>query len=135
MDLQTGMFHLPNLSPKLTSTQPHDQAGMIEVAESWSWRDSIWRTSEIQSSSCHAFNTTGTTQNLRDCRAWGREFVPFTLNTSVPCPFAKEMCLNDLAVQIESGLVDSTKHLGINGPTKDRIQFRHVSFPAAPSNL
>ena len=47
-----------------------------------------------------------------------------------PCPFAdSSMCISSdgLAMQLDTGLIDSQHELGINAPTKDRIQFRHVS--------
>jgi hypothetical protein len=47
------------------------------------------------------------------------------INRAAPCPFAKELCLGS-AMIIDSGPIDSHKHLGINAAPKDRIQVRKM---------
>jgi hypothetical protein len=100
---------------------------MIRKAQLPSGAVAVWRTSQVQATSCHAFNTTGSQGNARDCKAWGRSFVPYTINQDIACPFSPEMSVDNLAVEIQSGLVDSMHHLGINAKGGERIAFRNVS--------
>jgi hypothetical protein len=54
--------------------------------------------------------------------------VPFlrsTTNLSAACPFASEACEGP-AASFDSGLIDSSMHLGINAPKQDRVQIRRV---------
>jgi hypothetical protein len=107
--------------------ETYDQKGMIQEAEMTAGAVDIWKTSQVQALSCHSFNTIAVQQSTRDCKAWGRSFVPFTIKQNVACPFAPEMCIDDLAVEVQSTLVDSNYHLGINAPHGDRIAVRTVS--------
>ena len=62
-----------------------------------------------------------------NCQAYGRQLIPWSIDTSVKCPFADGMCIEDLAVEFDSGYINSQLHLGINSPPEDRIELRHVS--------
>jgi hypothetical protein len=51
----------------------------------------------------------------------------------VPCPFKDaNRCISndtsspDIALQLDTGLIDSHSHLGINAPLEDRLQFRRL---------
>ena len=62
------------------------------------------------------------------------DVFPHDINWSTwygaPCPFADpSMCVSSdgLAMQLDTGLIDSQHELGINAHAKDRIQYRHVS--------
>lgn len=104
-----------------------DQAGLIQLAERNRWMNNIRRRSLTQSSSCHTFNQSETVQSTQDCKAWGRQFIPYTLRTNVTCPFAPEMCIDGLAVEFTTGVIDSTVDLGINAPKDHRVQMSNVS--------
>jgi hypothetical protein len=43
---------------------------------------------------------------------------------SAVCPFAQEMCT---ALQLDSGYLNSDRHLGMNAPPKDQLYFRIVT--------
>lgn len=65
--------------------------------------------------------------------------LPYTRKT-VPCPFAGEhRCLSNdtsspnIALQLDTAILDSHSHLGINAPIGDRIQLRRV-LTCAPVN-
>lgn len=104
-------------------------AGVLQQTESQNWWNVVYKRGLIQSSSCHAFNQTEAMQTVQDCKAWGRRFVPYSMNTNVSCPFSPEMCIDGLAVEFTTGTVDSTLDLGINSPEHDRVQLKHVSRP------
>jgi hypothetical protein len=56
-----------------------------------------------------------------------RTFTVPRLNIStrtVDCPFDESICTEHGGFQVEVGVVDSNKHLGINGDTGDSIMFR-----------
>lgn len=46
---------------------------------------------------------------------------------SVACPFDDGMCLDGLAYQLDTGLVDTHKDLGVNMPRSGRVGFRKVT--------
>ncbi|KAJ9628419.1 hypothetical protein H2204_009256 [Knufia peltigerae] len=111
---------------ELPDVQVFNVSGMIKQAFVSTWRLSAWKNAQISSSSCHAYNTTGPQQYFQDCKAWGRQFVPWNVTAGLECPFANEMCRDGLTVQVETPFIDSHLHLGINAPAKDRIQMRNV---------
>lgn len=49
------------------------------------------------------------------CNIYTIQSIQSKVNRAAPCPFTKGMCMNP-AVAIDSGLVDSHIHLGINAP-------------------
>ncbi|KAF1830840.1 hypothetical protein BDW02DRAFT_601324 [Decorospora gaudefroyi] len=52
--------------------------------------------------------------------------LPFNVSHNVTCPFDERPCSPgfESAISFDTGLLDSHKHLGINAPSKDRIQYR-----------
>ncbi|KAF2733987.1 hypothetical protein EJ04DRAFT_577289 [Polyplosphaeria fusca] len=61
-----------------------------------------------------------------ECISYAPERIHWETLTNISCPFASKMCVDNKAVQFDSGLVDSSTHLGINAPKNDRILFRRV---------
>lgn len=66
-----------------------------------------------------------------DCNAYGRQLINWSVDTNATCPFAPEMCVDNLAVRLDTGYIDSHLHLGINAPKEDRVLYREV-FECAP---
>ena len=97
-----------------------------EVSEQVSWFGTRYRTAASYATSCYDFNSTRQERSRSNCQAYGRQQIPWSITTNVPCPFAEGMCVDDLAVRIESGFIDSHQHLGVNGPPDDRVVFRTV---------
>ncbi|KAL9059473.1 MAG: hypothetical protein Q9162_001171 [Coniocarpon cinnabarinum] len=73
--------------------------------------------------SCYPGNDTTSTVT---CDNYAQPFLPFT-TTHVDCPFQPSECRdnNRTSFQLDTGLLDSHVHLGINSPKKERIQFRN----------
>ncbi|PIA93909.1 hypothetical protein CB0940_04186 [Cercospora beticola] len=60
---------------------------------------------------------------LSTCVAPGRAFVRWNSSMHGDCPFTDISCASQTLV-LDSGLVDSSHHLGINAPKRDRVAFR-----------
>jgi hypothetical protein len=60
------------------------------------------------------------------CRDYVIELVESKVNREALCPFAEAACVGP-AIEIDSGHLDSNTHLGINAPSKDRVQFRKIT--------
>lgn len=65
-------------------------------------------------------------ESSTECNVFKTLQLPYTATQNVPCPFAEEMCLGPVnsSVTFDTGLLDSTKHLGINAAEKQRVQLR-----------
>jgi hypothetical protein len=73
-------------------------------------------------SSCYTFNKS---ENLQQsCLAYGQSTLAWNVTTKVRCPFSSEMCIQGKSILLDSGLIDSQSHLGINSRINDRIQYR-----------
>jgi hypothetical protein len=57
------------------------------------------------------------------CQIAVKPWLESKVNTSAECPFVAEACLTQ-AISLDTGLLDSHTHFGINSPLQDRIQFR-----------
>jgi hypothetical protein len=84
-------------------------------------------TSSNFASSCYD-NSSST---LQGCLPYGRRLLTWSKNTSISCPFDPSMCVDNTAVEFDSGYVDSHLDLGINTPLEDRIKFR-LTLACAP---
>lgn len=85
----------------------------------------LFLTASNYAASCYGTSLSDT--SWEDCNALGRQHLQWSTHTNIPCPFAPEMCLRDLAVRLDSGLIDSHLQLGINAPRSDRIGYRQVT--------
>ncbi|EJT79354.1 hypothetical protein GGTG_04438 [Gaeumannomyces tritici R3-111a-1] len=47
----------------------------------------------------------------------------------VPCPFSRTICAQQEAMQLDTELIDSDRHLRINSPPQDRAFFRKNAMP------
>jgi hypothetical protein len=59
------------------------------------------------------------------CLPYGRRKLTWS-NEKAACPFDKSMCIDDAAVKFDTGYLDTHLDLGINTPSKDRVQFRGI---------
>ena len=72
--------------------------------------------------SCYANKTSGPPSA---CQTFARPSIASIINRNAPCPFPNNLCTGP-AVQLDSGLVDSTQ-LGINTRADERIRFRRLT--------
>jgi len=59
------------------------------------------------------------------CKAFQMPSFPIT-NRTVKCPFDERMCALSTAFEVDSGYLDSDKHLGINLPPDSRVRLRKI---------
>lgn len=86
---------------------------------------------DFSTASTLASQCTGDSSIASKCVSYAPERINYTTTMNHSCPFAPNMCVGNKVVRFDSGLIDSSKHLGINSPKKDRISFRRVVECAA----
>jgi hypothetical protein len=71
------------------------------------------------------------------CMALASKRLDSSVNATVACPFAKEICDQGLAIQFDSGYINSDRHLGINAPFSNQVYYRIVTTwtPVAAKNF
>lgn len=65
-----------------------------------------------------------TSRSTKRCNAPGRTFANWSSSMQDSCPFGNVPCNTTQSLVLDSGLVDSHTHLGINAPSQDRVAFR-----------
>lgn len=67
------------------------------------------------------------TPGMFDCTSFATPNLPTIVNQKAPCPFQNGLCRsNDSNLVLDTGYIDTNKHLGINLPPGQNIQFRSV---------
>lgn len=67
-----------------------------------------------------------------DCASFVTPALPSTVDYNAPCPFAPEICRSNTSnIRLDTGYLDTTRHLGVNAPGSERILFRSI-FQCAP---
>ena len=63
------------------------------------------------------------------CRGLPQQKLPWNWTEGSQCPFEPPVCSPDLqkSIVIDTGLISSNRHLGLNAPERDRIQYRKVT--------
>jgi hypothetical protein len=91
---------------------------------------SYYYTTHIRSmlikSASYANNCNGTDNSFNNCAPFGRKFIDFETTRGVECPFESSMCLNDTSIRLDTGVIDSDIHFGINSRPADRLGYRRV---------
>ncbi|KLU88800.1 hypothetical protein MAPG_07783 [Magnaporthiopsis poae ATCC 64411] len=61
------------------------------------------------------------------CKDFPASKVPISMHVDVPCPFTDDICVQpNGAMTLDTGLVDSNTHLGINAPPEERIKYQRI---------
>ncbi|KAK3385609.1 hypothetical protein B0H63DRAFT_185332 [Podospora didyma] len=81
---------------------------------------------------CYNTAASGTNDSpMFDCNSFVTNRLPGSVNTEARCPFKDGICRsNSSNLFMDTGFIDSHKHLGINAPPDARILFREVSHCA-----
>ncbi|EQK98060.1 hypothetical protein OCS_06228 [Ophiocordyceps sinensis CO18] len=75
--------------------------------------------------------TSDITTGTLDCTTYVKRSLPWAADGHAPCPFKGGICRSNTSnLLLDSGLIDSHEHLGLNAPPADRIQARVVSHCA-----
>jgi hypothetical protein len=84
-----------------------------------------WRQSSQYSRSCYAGGS-DTGSDPANCGTFTSWRIESKVETNVACPFPGDVCAA-AAITLDSGLIDSHLHLGLNAPREDRVQFRKIT--------
>ncbi|KAK4162931.1 hypothetical protein QBC43DRAFT_214124, partial [Cladorrhinum sp. PSN259] len=61
------------------------------------------------------------------CNSYAVPRLSMSVDTEAPCPFKNGICRsNSSNIVIDSGLIDTHDHLGLNAPKEQRLRFRHI---------
>lgn len=95
----------------------------MESADAWlTLLQQSFRKRAAYARSC--YSTQSQTQSSL-CNIYAAPSIKSRIDPAAPCPFFERTCTTT-TVSIDSGLIDSHLHLGINAPVQDRIQFRKL---------
>lgn len=62
-----------------------------------------------------------------NCNLFVKDHLPGSIDVTARCPFKAKICRADsLSLYLDSGLLDSGKHFGLNTAPNERLLFRHV---------
>jgi hypothetical protein len=114
-------YSMTPMSANLMSTKPEilpKSINAMYVFGRWTAKKAI-----AYVSSCYDDEAMNTNDSM--CQTYARRKIKSGRSRNVTCPFPNNLC--DAVVEMDSGYIDSNRHLGINSPPKDRIQFRKVS--------
>lgn len=67
----------------------------------------------------------GSETQLEKCRTFTRNSLPLA-SRNVTCPFSDDLCGVAEAFEVDTGYIDTSRDLGINGNAYERLQFRKV---------
>ncbi|KAH8889599.1 hypothetical protein GQ53DRAFT_825039 [Thozetella sp. PMI_491] len=68
-----------------------------------------------------------TTSSTADCSSFVMKTAPVSMTTNASCPFDSSLCIRQNAsVILDTGLLDSHTHLGLNSPADKRFQYRSI---------
>lgn len=75
----------------------------------------------------------GSNPDTLQCNQYVQRQIKWTANQNATCPFGSGICMisDTAAYEMDSGLIDSHVHLGINTPKKNRITYRKRTTCAA----
>ena len=70
----------------------------------------------------------GSANGTLGCSIFAVQRLPYSIRTNAVCPF-DDLCRlgRESAVELDTGLLDSHTHLGINARPKDRVRFRRTA--------
>jgi hypothetical protein len=73
----------------------------------------------------NCYNTTSLADSA-GCGSYTLSSINTTTVSRVPCPFSKYICGLPYAIEVDTGLIDSNTHLGINAEPSRSIRFRKI---------
>lgn len=131
------------LSAKITKSAGRDCLIMSEYCGIWTegkdWNNSDPNTlDQFGSTQLLASNTatnyartcyTNNSENLPQCNIYAQSRLPLHVTVNASCPFNTSICLEGptASFTMDTGLIDTREHLGINTPDDGRVQFRKIA--------
>jgi hypothetical protein len=81
---------------------------------------------DSQAAATYDRNCHGASVDALQCKAYATSQIRWE-GKEADCPFEDGICLVNNTYQMDTGLLDSHHHLGINMPEKDRLKYRRVT--------
>lgn len=71
----------------------------------------------------------GNNATAQECSIFVKKEIPALVSGNASCPFAggDKICLRKSNLRIDTGMIDSHEHMGINAAPPDRVQLRRVT--------
>ena len=70
----------------------------------------------------------GIAQNPLNCNQYIQQRLTWKVNQNASCPFSDDICIgHNTAYEMDTGPIDSHRHLGINTPGSQRLSYRKVT--------
>ena len=110
---------------------PH--CGFLAVDSSVTFQDSVADSSvdlnDTLAATTYSRACYGNTGNALGCNQYVRQQLHWTSNQNATCPFSPDLCIygSTAAYEMDTGLLDTHEHLGINAAPSNRIQYRKVT--------
>ncbi|KAI1737567.1 hypothetical protein F4680DRAFT_460375 [Xylaria scruposa] len=83
------------------------------------------RATLLDLASIYARSCYNSTSEKSQCNSFSSSTIPWETEWEVECPF-ENMCIGP-AMRLDTGLLNSNSHLGINSPTVDQIELRKIT--------
>lgn len=88
-------------------------------------------TSANYAQQCYPLNDSAVMSGVLDCNLFLRRSLDATIDKNASCPFSGGICKrNDSNLIIDTGIIDSHEHLGLNSRPDERITFRRTTHCA-----
>lgn len=100
----------------LQNWTPTDPSAFLSIKAKWS--------QDMRKSRAYASECYDVASESIGCSSLPIKQLPYTMITNASCPFAGG-CLG--AVSFDTGMLDSHKHLGINGKSDERVEFQFTT--------
>ncbi|KAK4445119.1 hypothetical protein QBC34DRAFT_413567 [Podospora aff. communis PSN243] len=82
---------------------------------------------QVENAANYARRCYGENSQKAECAGFLVQKFPMTVTKNASCPFESSICkTQDKNLILDSGLLDSHAHFGINSPPEDRFQYRRV---------
>lgn len=96
-----------------------------------------YRKGTMQRSAGYTTNCYGSPPGNRFCTGYAKQQISAKVDFNFSCPFTDpDTCIDPTYnIQIDTGLIDSDRDLGINAPPENRIQYRKVTTCAPVNSL
>lgn len=116
--LAVGLASVENrATPGRVTENALEATNALVLSARWSYIQSLQYTRSCYSNASES--------SLLLCDRYVVRSILSSKDRSAPCPFQEGECLTR-GITMDSGLIDSNSHLGINAPDEDRVQIRKI---------
>jgi hypothetical protein len=88
------------------------------------WRAKLWSSAAEYARKCYSNGASQGPKGL-ECGTFATQRLTVNITSNAPCPFDPSICKSqDQNLVLDTGLLDSHAHFGINAPPQDRFMYR-----------